>query len=348
MKLRNLFILFLILACSCSKQGGNGIVDENDVKEFTVNLIPTKFSENTLYPTDATILNDSLIAIYEPKLDKNFVQIYNRKTYELIDTSFSKGLGPDEFDNPLFLADYALKYPGKVGLSGTRNLNLYEYVDSQLVLSDSYEMPSDLRLVNYYLLNNDSVFVGSQTIEHQITVYDKRTGEVRYIDNLPEFHDYGEDDFIRTMQVYNSSLTSAGDKVALGYERWKVLDIVNVGTGLLENRILFPDYLHNENLMSLNDRGNMSRDPDMEYYFTRLRSTPDYIFALCINGTEDEINNGGSSLPVLYKFDWDGNVISKYLFDRKILNFVLGDNEIKYVIARGDDGEFHVMECEIL
>lgn len=298
---------------------------------------------DVLYPLDVQLVGDSNLVVYEGKNQAGFLQVYNLDGKKIAEIG-NIGDGPDEFINPRLLE--SLNTADAICIGDLRRI---AYYDMDSVAREGYAgreamtLGSDFRLYNYFLVNNDSVAVIAQTGEHPLTRIDKSTGDVSYIDYFPDVADLSTDPLVKNMELFANSATSRGDRIALAYSNFNVVAVLDVD-GREVKIVKLPQWDYNAGLISIDNNRNIKKDADARLYFTKVKSTPDYIFALGWNETNESMK-AGTAKSSIYQIDWDGNVVGKFDFDRMISNFAVApDNKIAYAVGMGDDGELHVFE----
>lgn len=311
--------------------------------ETEATMLQTREAEaiDVLYPLDVQLVGDSTLVVYEGKNQAGFLQVYNLDGEKIAEIG-NIGDGPDEFINPRLLE--SLNTPNALCIGDLRRIVYYDMDSARregYAGREAMALGSDFRIYNYFLVNNDSVAVIAQTGEHPLTRIDKRTGEASWVDYFPEVADLSADPLVKNMELFANSATSRGDRIALAYTNFNIVAILDAD-GREIKTVKLPEWDYNAGLISIDNNRNITRDADARLFFTKVKSTKDYIFALGWNETNDSMKAGTAKSSV-YQIDWDGNIVGKFDFDRMISNFAVApDNKIAYAVGMGDDGELHV------
>lgn len=334
-----IIILSSLLTAACGSK--TEIVSEDESTK-----LQTKETEaiDVLYPLDVQLVGDSNLVVYEGKNQKGFLQVYNAASGEKVAEFANIGDGPDEFVNPRLLESLNSQNALCIG-----DLRRIAYYDIDSINREGYAgreamaLGSDFRLYNYFLINGDSMAVIAQSGEHPLTRIDKRSGEVAYVDYFPETTDLSTDPLVKNMELFANSATSNGERIALAYSNFNIVAIIDP-EGREIKAVKLPQWDYNVGLISVDNNRNIKKDSDARLFFTKVKSTKDYIFALGWNETNDSMKAGNAKSSV-YQIDWDGNVVNKFEFDRMISSFAVNaDNKIAFAVGMGDDGELHVFE----
>ncbi len=346
--LKNIGLCFIASwIVSCSNTDNNKILQSSSIPTTDVKTSDTPYSQSTMFPQDALLLSDSILVVYEPKLEDGFICVYNDKTHDQIAQFGSLGPAPDQFINPRPLFDGILS-ADKFFVADLKGIYAFDAFNdySNRVKGDFIEqIPEDFKLYNYLLANNDSVMVCSQTGPHQLSIYNKTTKAVGYRDFFPNNTDIATNDLVKNMNVYEASYTCSENLVAAAYHNWKQIDIYDLSTGEVTN-VRFDDYLYNKDMIRYDtNKQIIDIADDAKIYFTQIKSTKNYIYALCWDNIKSVIGKAQVT-PTVYQIDWQGNAIAKYKFDRPIANFCIYNDTIKYAIGILEDGEMHILHCD--
>jgi hypothetical protein len=350
MKDHNLFYLliaYIAITTSCSKTSDNNIVQSSDIKSINVIVEDTPYSQYTLFPQDAVIISDTILVVYEPKIKDGFISVYNENNHTKIAQLGAYGSAPDQFLNPRPLFDIDLSNDKFyiADLSGIYSFDpkCENYSQPKGAIVD--KIPDEFKLFNYLLSDNDSLMVCNQTGCHQLTIYNKVNQSINYRDFFPNNTDLQTNELVNNMNVYESCYTCSNDNVAIAYHNWKQIDIYNIRTGDLKS-IKFDDYLFNKEYMGFDTNSQIIEiSEDAKIYFTNIKSTDNYIYAICWDNTIEKISKAQAT-PIVYQLDWNGNVLAKYNFDHPIANICIYKDKIKYAMGILDDGEMHILKCK--
>ena len=122
------------------------------------------------------------------------------------------------------------------------------------------------------------------------------------------------------------------------------IDIISK-SGDLVKQIYFPNYDMNNSKMSFN--GNLIIEEDSKRFFTYVYPDEDSFYALCWNDTKENIKYGKAK-PLIYKFDWEGNLNQIYQLNQCISYFCVSDNQLYAIGIREDDLELCLFEGKLM
>lgn len=335
-----------VLVTACFRSDGDDTIDFSGCPQFRYNTRICDFGE-LLYPMDLVRLNDSTLAVYEPKGDDCYVQIYNTDTRNRINSLCHKGDGPDDYMNIRFMPGLQICRSG-FAVGDSRRLDFY---DTDSVSCRDYngscilEVPDPMSRYNYLLAISEDVIVFNQTGEHSITVYHPSTGKITYVDNLPDYMPDGISPFILNMEVYDAVYSCHGNTIIRAYKNWNRIDLVDFNTG--EVKVLcLPDCRYNKDHYQVDtENKTATKGREAKTFFTKVKTTDKYIYALSWNSTPVEIKNGNVT-STIYQLDHSGNPVASYVFDIPVSNFDVdrSTDEITFLIGIAEDDEIHVLE----
>ena len=329
-----------ILSCSCTGgiQKRGFITVEGD--DITIKTERVPCANDILFPRNCFLLQDSILAVYEPKNHEGFVQFYNEKSFEHLGSFGNIGEGPDDYVSPTIIIDFSKAIKGRFTVGDVRKLCMVD-IDSVLTKDDYKgriyaELPQSLRLYNSLLFYSDTLIIVNQTGEYQLTYWRGDSEKVIRSNFFRRNEDLAVLDLNLTTQVYSASYASNHERIAIAYRNWKQIDILSFN-GEVINRLRFADDLYNQDKLEVQgSSGNVSLAPNGHIFFTKLLSNAEHLFAICWDATKADIKSGIAKSKV-YQLDWSGNLIHTYAFDKAISGICLQGNRIKYAIGISQD-----------
>ena len=337
-----LLILVVSLSSCFSKEKQVLNLDEFSINNVDLSLM--ELDSPPLFPKGCVCIDSTLI-IYDAKEKEGFLSFYrgNRK----VGCFGNRGEGPNDFRIPRFFPNK--KYSNSILVGDTDKLYIID-IDSAManvpLSSFPFEaIPENLRLYNYLLCVTDSMLVVNQTGEFQLAFYDKIKDNVErknYFEKISSL--YSAPNLCYTMQIYDAYYTSNNESLVIAYKHRKQIDIISK-SGDLVKQIYFPNYDMNNSKMSFN--GNLIIEEDSKRFFTYVYPDEDSFYALCWNDTKENIKYGKAK-PLIYKFDWEGNLNQIYQLNQCISYFCVSDNQLYAIGIREDDLELCLYEGKLM
>lgn len=340
-------VSFFVQSCN---SGNNNVVEyvNDDVVEVKdVELHKLNLDVKPLVPT-ALCFVDSFLVVCENgnKLKTNFISVYSGNT--LLKKFGQLGRGPVDMIAPMYLSDGKCekRYFTVASASSIMKFDVEYLVSNDSLICITENLPEEVSLCNGMLYDSDTLSIMNCTGDNQITFFDKRTNESKGYSSFDnEFLSNGSvTNFIYNIQVFPAVSGCNNGNILIAYTMQKSLDVVSFD-GNLKKRIRFNNYDSNKSKIRL-DAGNGSLvnvfyDEDATYYFSSSCVTNDAFYALC-----QEEYKSSTSRTILYKFDWNGNLLMKYRFNTVFMRAVINNGTI-YSIAKSDEGEYEVVYAEL-
>ncbi len=286
--------------------------------------------DTTKYIRRFNLICDSLIIAENSKAYPYYFGIYNLKTKDLLVEFAMRGKGPGEFLSAKYLSntyDYTNKEYFHIVDVVSQKVSIFN-LDSLLNFKDDYS-PSQFKLpdgmMNFSPLTNGSyVFYNSFFLDNkqysnqndQIFLFDIRS-EKLHIENFKYF----------TPNVSSAYVLVSRDRdrifIADGHK--DVIDIYNKELQHIQT-IKGPDFFDPQVFLRFSNQISfMPGTEDGGYY--PCYSTKDFVY-LIYRGPKDLHNPEIEWPPVeVFKFDWNGNPIDRYVLDRFIYTISVSSDE---------------------
>lgn len=332
-----LSLLLLLICCGCSNNMYNGTVVTafKNTGELVSNI--QKTSVPVLLPRSMFIVDNKLF-IYREKEDKLF-HIFNLPNLDYVCDVGNRGQGPDDFGHLDTRSFHVYKNRFNV-LEATSNiLKTVVFENDHLSVIHSEKMFQSKVSNNGFYLLADSVYLtfGSLIDTQEYCLFDKNTGKAVNIGDYPQWTLRNVD---QPHEVFITYLKSCvvhpnGKKFAAFYGRFKRLRIYDDSVNLLhEVDVKIEPY-------------SVDIEKDIReqtvYYIGQPHATSNYIYALCSN------SNGNVSSATndceLHIWDWEGNPVGCYKFDRKVSLMALSEAHNKiFALNNSVDNEIYIYD----
>ncbi len=336
----------LLSLISCGKSSESITVDFENCQNETLSTTICSFDES-LYPIDLVQADDSILVVYEPKGENYYLKVFDINTGKMINSLCNKGNGPEDYLNLRFMP--GLDIGGNcLAVGDFRRINAFA-TDS--IATQGYTghtiliIPEQLGLYNYILSINDNKIVFSQTGEHPVSIFYPETQEVIYIDHHPDYITEELSPLVMNMEIYDATYACHNNLVVKAYKNWNQIDLIDSETHEIKS-LIFNDHTYNRDHYSIDtETGTVSKDPDAKIFFTKVKTSDKYVFALNWDAKPEDIKNGNAT-STIYKLDYDGNAVARYTFDTPVSNFGIDkvNDRINYLIGIGNDGEIHILK----
>ena len=242
----------------------------------------------------------------------------------------SRGKGPNEFEYPDARTATASSNGFKLfdSRKGLLFVDISKYSISKKQFSiEQIKLPGELYILNDAIQVNDSIIYGlpeAWKSDKMFVKYNINSYEIDYFGEYPEFCSKMEKDYVWGLLWRHSVCKPDGTRFASFFDNFKMFRIYNNSEKLEKEVVMdIPDVVH---------MCNRKEGERTKIFYRVVKSTNEYIFAMCINETSDktlEIN------PTIEIWDWDGNPIAKLKMDNPIFSFdVTPSNKALYCIDR--------------
>lgn len=331
---------------SCSQSDKDYHVNFSKVPQIKVNTEIAGFND-CLYPKDIMHTQDSILVVYEPIGDEYYIKIYNTGTKKLMNHLCHRGESPEDFINPRFIQNMDTSNTSFIigDIHRICRFNIDSITDESYTGQDILRIPVQLNMYNYLFMLNDKIILYSQTGEHSITEYNRTDEKLQYIDIHPDYLTEEISPLNLNMEIYDATYFSNNKLIIKAYKNWNQIDLIDINSFKVKS-LLFPDHLYNKKHYIYESSNHTAyKDPDAKTFFTKVKSTTNYIYALNWNAKPTDIKNGETA-SIIYKLDLQGNPIASYVFDCPVSNFSIDNKseDITYLIGIADDGEIHILK----
>ncbi|MDR1454854.1 MAG: TolB-like 6-bladed beta-propeller domain-containing protein [Tannerella sp.] len=328
----SLSLMALLCTCGGKEVKTSTVTAFGETGRLTASV--KKIPEPVLLPRFVCAADDYLF-VYKEKEAKMFA-IFGLPDGEYLCSAGQRGQGPDDF---MMLDTRSFQVVGngfRVMESGTNRLKTVEFKDGRLSVTKAEQIDLASPANNGFYPLADSVYLTfGQPVElNEYGLYDKKTGNLVKTGDYPQWATTAATDPAQLMFMYIKTCVvhPDGSKFATFYSRFKRLRIYDREANLLhdvEVRI-----------------APFSTSPDAEpgkqpvYYIGQPQTAGDYIYALCANGPDEPAD------CELHVWDWDGNPVACYDFDRKVTYIALSQKHGKlyaFDLATAED-EFYIYD----
>ena len=297
-------------------------------------------------PVHINIIDTLFIFRTQNDCNKQYFHIYKYPEFRHILSFGDHGNGPNEFfegeltyscgdrmiDNSIWLEDMNHKKFKKANLSNGIVLNT-------LIFPKEIGMPENVSIIdNKFLIGYCiSKYLGS------FFLYDLNTKKLKVNYNIPKLRNLANDQ--KKIIPYKNTLKINNDcsKIVIAYDFFGQIDIFNIDL----EKVKSIKINHKAKDINWNNRDIYEIPESAWHYFSDLQLTDNYIFALYnnyqMNWSEEKLLTYRS---ILIKFNWNGEVISKYILPERIDKFVIDDSQSKIIaiLSSGEDHPFHIYD----
>jgi hypothetical protein len=290
-----------------------------------------KISEPVLLPRFMCVANDYLF-VYKEKESLLF-EIFHLPEGTYLCSAGYRGQGPDDF---LLLDTRSFQVSGngfKVMEAGTNQLKTVLFENNQLHVSHAEKMLENPSNNGFYPLA-DSIYLTLGNIGdlNEYNLLDKKTGSITETGDYPQ---WAGANVTEPGQVFFTYLKSCvvhpdGRKFAAFYARFKRLRIYDHSATLL----------HDIDVRT--EPYSTNTENQYVYYIGQPQAVGNYIHALCLNSKEHPDAPNACELQI---WDWDGNPVACYRFDRKISLIALSEKYNKlFALDMAVDDELYIYD----
>jgi hypothetical protein len=325
----------LILFCTCSGRTGQTTVVTAFPVTGKLNAYVQKIPEPLLLPRYMCV-SDEYLFVYKEKESMLF-EIFHLPDGAYLCTAGMRGQGPSDFGLLDTRSFEATEKGFKVMEAGSNLLKTVVFENNRLSITQSDKMFVGQVFNNGFYSIGDSVYLtlGNIGESEEYGLYDKKTGTFTKTGEYPRWT-AASDDPIQIFFIYLKSCVvhPGGKKFAAFYSRFKRIRIYEQMKLLhdVEVRIAPCSTEIQDSGMALS-----------VYYTGQPQVIGKYIYALCSNSKEEK-----TDLPnacELHVWDWSGNPVACYQFDRKISLMTLSEKHNKiYALDLSIDNELYVYD----
>ncbi|REG84434.1 BF3164 family lipoprotein [Algoriphagus antarcticus] len=343
------FVVLLILIFSYCK--GKEDPNETFIDDFPQELKPNVKIVKELHNAipNRIIVNDSLVFIVNSNNEDTLINAYDKVSFELKESFALKGDGPKEFRSIGLVGqqffkngsstDYAYDYSSQKVV----DINLISEVGDNRIGESHIELPQFFNGFFKFFFISDSLTISIplDRAENRFKIYkDGVEINVPYFSNPP-------------FEINNENLSNI---------------YANVGFSINEKKRIFvgaPNLLGQYDFFNFNGDYLYTSVIDRDVNLIEQATVPDFVdqrvlphYITEIIGDEEKFYSlfftmsasNGLSNSVIHVLDWEGNPISKYVFDRVIFSFAFDrvDNcfyGLSYNAT--DDDYFYIVKWEL-
>lgn len=338
-----LLFVSILLFPSCSKSEGQmkKVVNPMPKDIQKLEMEGEILSIDLLHPTDIIAIDTFLLIMQHH--EEYIINVYSANSHKFLAKFLRRGGGPDDVNvfgrcSQWFIDDGEPKlmiqsYPTYLGV-----LDIRKSVEASKPVFDKkykFETPKGKELFaashSVYLLNDEELLMTKDAVRSGVRGSNNFYFEYyNHVEDSQKSEKVQYEDFPLMEAVYKSSdriLKPDRSQIAMLYNYFPILTIANVETGAIK-QIHFSDSEYNtENAIKRETRC---------MFWDEGESTDEYIFALSWDGCKASQLNENNIYPVLYVFNWKGEPVYQYKFDRNI-QMISVDNQQRYLYAV--DGE---------
>jgi hypothetical protein len=294
-----------------------------------------KIPVSILLPRAMIISGDQLF-IYKEK-EENLFEVFNLPDCKYLCSTGRRGQGPDDFLQLDTRSFQATENGFKIMETGTGRLKTVVFENNRLFISHSENIFDNPSNNGFYPLA-DSLFLvlGNPGEQNEYSLYDKKNGKQVAAGNYPQWTD-GTIEPMQLIFTYIKNCVVSPDrkKFVAFYGRFKRLRIYDHSVKLLHDiEVDIEPYKSNKN----QDASNQG-----EYYFGQPQAIGNYIYVLCSNSFENF--QEASNTCELQVWDWNGNPIAGYRFDRDISAIAISEKYKQiYAVNKQVDDELYMYD----
>lgn len=338
-----------MIICACSQikeQAEPSLIKEFSSAPMTVNLtgetVHVFDSLTVFYPTYIH-LADSIVIINDIKNDGKLLHLIDMKNHQYIKGFADYGQGPGEFlfaknvnfsqlDKPLYVFDpqlqrqYAFNFDSLLSFEGYKPTN---YISTSAGKSDNPFMKNK-RLMKVRQLSNGNFIAKVLPVEGgRFIIFDSDFSKKSSFGPYPHIDfgkiEEGNKELSKLMVLINMYqgimfINEQEDKLLVAQGKLDLIEVYNINTGKKIMNITGPENNFPPEYRFI-DINRVLLCEDCKFGYIYLDTTEDYILALYSGkptGSEDAYLGN-----TIYQFDWNGQVICKYILDRELSSFTI-------------------------
>ncbi|MDR1582930.1 MAG: TolB-like 6-bladed beta-propeller domain-containing protein [Prevotellaceae bacterium] len=330
-------LLFFTLLIGCEENKGSKLQeivyeDITSLPKQEIRFEKKNIGERLMVPRRIWI-EDSVLIVNDQGYSDGFLRFYSMTSGRFLAKFGTIGPGPYEYVIPRFTkirdSIIVISVNGRCTFLSIRDLANNDFLCTSLILKDKVYYSS-----NYFFPIKDTLFIATMTSEYQFFLYNNRLNTTIKVNNYPLAERKNNvSDFCLNMMVYDAFYTIKPDKEKLivAYKNYPIVDIIQP-LDFTTLRIEFRNKIHNH--YKVIDQMNVQFE-NQHIQYTFAYCTDKYFYLLYQNATKEmlEQNENKSEIHV---FDWNGNLIKRYVSDLSIYNLAVSNNN-DYLYALGLD-----------
>ena len=335
-------ILFVIGCASNEKktaQSDVAFVDDVTIDTTYVELHRLGLDEQPLYPMSVFFAGDNLVVQESNgKVKTDLFKVYNNN--KLVSKFGTIGQGPDDFKNP-FLFDHCKIVDSCFWVEDMDKLvQFFMDADGRVTCKNTVNFPDEIVPVNQIACYQDSVIAFRKTDEYQLSFYDMRSKKASGYN----FYDKPKvlepvDYYLLNMNLYRDVFGICGDNIVIGYNSFKMIDIVSARQRKLIKRLYFKGY-------DANPIGQENGIPnfglDYLFFIDFVIANDDCFYARSWDYPFIEIDRDDKGISKIYKIDYEGHIQKLYVLKQRIRSFTIKGNEIYAICLDPEEQEWMI------
>lgn len=282
--------------------------------------------------TPALVVTNDFVVVLRTFTEPLF-QIFDYPDCEYLGAIGRLGKGPNELELPDARTGIRTQTGFKVfdEHKGYIYLNLLQYKKNKSFDIKDIKLPGELFILNDPIQLNDNVIIGLPEMwktKKMNVRYNIQTEKITYFGEYPDVFPK------RYRQLYwgaywrHSVARPDGTKFASFFDEVKMFRIYNDSGNIEVEKVM--------KTFNLFEGNNFSKKPKKVYYST-VRATNKYIYALCLDAYRNKLFD---SYPSIEIWDWHGNPVAKLILDHHIQSFdITPDGKGIYAMDRDISNE---------
>lgn len=317
-------------------------ISEDVVKVQEIYLQSIDFDDPPFCPKSCCVERGNLVVLEDAnKVSNDYFRIYSGT--KLIKKFGGNGNGPEDFISPFLNSDGKTEFSGFYVIDG--GVLKHIVVDDDNISIKLYsDLPKEFFLANKVLQYNDSIIAAYVTSDFQIQYYDKSNGNIigrNYFDKSDRYKQVA--DWNCLMTLFRAAFSYTEKYAIIAYQNFKCIDLVSLEDRSVKRRLCFPNYDNNSFVV---DNDIALFDENLTFYFSCISSNEENFYVMSWDSSYKKVNNGEVN-GTIYKFDYEGNLISIYKTNQGIQSFVVADNMIYAIGLDHNSKEWTVYKGEI-
>jgi len=344
MKTTITFTGLLLISLHCAGQTTINKVQfpiQKDLKCSTIEVEPVLIAKSP-----GLVISNNYIVFLRSKGD-NIFSIFSFPSLNHIGDFGTIGKGPNEFLLP-DVKNAVASNDGFILFDVSRkvfvHINISKLIENRNFVEKHIEVPRELYTLNDAHIVSDKVIWGMPypkvekekvQSKYMYTSYNTISNQVEYFGVYPDIYKNRSEVELWTAFYRHSIVKPDGKRIASFFDSIKMLRIYNQSKKLIKELIMeTQDYFSN----------SYRQEHGIKHYYKVVKSTEQYIFALCYNAPKSMFFE---IMPTIEVWNWDGEPIANFKMSNSILTFdVTSDNKKIYCVDYIDTNKFYVYDIE--
>lgn len=321
----NYYFIFSLLIFGINAKSNNGRIKfpiERSISPIKIKVPPVIYAK-----TPGVVLSGNYLVVMR-SFSNPLYSVFEIPDCKYLGDFGNLGRGPKEFELPDARTATATEDGFKIfdAHKGLLNIDITNFSLNKNFALKQLRLPGELYVLNDPIQLNDSLIYGLPYVgksEKIFVKYNSTSAEVSYFGEYPSFYPKKNREQYWGLLWRHSIVKPDETKFAIFFDHFKMFRLYNSSETLEKEVIMeIPDNLFNPK----RKRGNLM------IYYSVVKATDEYIYALCMNEHSDELVNNNPTIEV---WDWNGNPIAKLYMKNSIFSFdVTNDNKKLYCIDR--------------